>query len=344
MEMGVSLTELVDGREIDFDFLKGRVVAIDAYNIMYQFLSTIRDRFTGEPLRDSKGRITSHLSGLFYRGSKMLEAGITPVFVFDGKPPEFKQKTIEERMKIRKGAEAKWKQALKEGDIEKVRLYSQGAIRLTADMAEEAKQLLGLMGISWVQAPSEGEAQATHMLKKGQVWAVGSQDWDSLLFGAERMVRNLTVSGRRKVPGKERYIDVTPEFIELDSVLKSLGITHDQLILLGILIGTDYNPKGVKGVGPKTALKLVKEKKTLEEVFEKVEWGFDASPEDIFNFFKEPPVKDAHVKKEKLEPEKLLHFLSEEHDFSRERMESGVKKLEKLSEGRKQQGLGNFLG
>ncbi len=342
--MGVSLTELVKGRDIDFDFLKGRIVAIDAYNIIYAFLSTIRDRFTGEPLRDSKGRITSHLSGLFYRSSRMLDAGITPVFVFDGKPPEFKQKTIEERMKIRKGAEAKWKQALKEGDVEKVRLYSQGAIRLTEEMAEEAKHLLGLMGISWVQAPSEGEAQATHMLKKAQVWAVGSQDWDSLLFGADRMVRNLTVSGRRKVSGKERHTDIAPELIELEPVLKSLGITHDQLIMLGILIGTDYNPKGVKGVGPKTALKLVKEKKTLGKVFSGVEWGFDASPEDIFNFFKEPPVKDVHLKKEKLDPQGLVLFLSEEHDFSRERVESGARKLEKLSEVRKQQGLGSFLG
>jgi len=341
--MGVSLSELVKGRELELDELKGKAIAIDAYNTIYQFLSTIRDRFTGEPLRDSKGRVTSHLSGLFYRTSKLLEAGTAPVFVFDGKPPEFKKKTIEERMKIRKKAEVKWKQALKEGDIEKVRLYSQGALRLTEEMALEAKKLLGYMGVSWVQAPSEGEAQAVHMLKKKQVWAIGSQDWDSLLFGAERMVKNLAITGRRKLPGKEKYIEVKPELIELKTVLEGLGISQEQLILLGILVGTDYNPGGVKGVGPKTALKLVKENMGFE-VFKKVEWKFEPSPESIFEFFKNPPAKDIGIEKQKLVPEKLLDFMAEEHDFSRERVESSVKKLEKSREERKQKGLYGFFG
>lgn len=341
--MGVSLSELVEGQPIGFEDLAGKTIALDAYNIMYQFLSSIRDRFTGEPLRDAQGRVTSHLSGLFYRTSRLLEAGIRPVFVFDGKPPEFKKRTIEERMKIRKEAEVKWKRALDEGDVEKVRMYAQGAIRLTKEMAEEAKQLLSLMGISWIQAPSEGEAQATHLLAEGKVWAVGSQDWDSLLFGAERMVRNLTVSGRRKVPGKERYIEVAPELVELDHVLKQLGISREQLILVGILVGTDYNPKGVKGYGPKKALALVKEKQTLEKVFAKVDWQFDVSPEDIFNFFTHPPVQDIPIKKERLQRKELEHFLGEEHGFSTERIGSVTKKLEAFQEKRKQQGLGGFL-
>lgn len=340
--MGVALSELVKGREIDFSFLKGKVIAIDAYNILYQFLSSIRDRFTGEPLRDSKGRVTSHLSGLFYRASKLLEYGVMPVFVFDGEPPSFKKETIEGRVKIRKAAEVKWKEALAKGEVEKVRLYAQGASRLTDEMVEEAKTLLDYMGISWVQAPSEGEAQATHMLKQGKVWAVGSQDWDSVLFGAERMVKNLTISGRRKVPKKEKYIDIKPELIELKIVLKELQINHDQLILLGILIGTDYNPGGVKGVGPKTALKLVREHKTREKVFAQVTWEFRMKPEEIVDFFKHPPVEDIEIKKQKLHPEKLIDFLAEEHDFSQERIESAVKKLEKTRE-QQQKGLGGFL-
>ncbi len=342
--MGVSLSGLVSGRETGLQELGGKTIAIDAYNTLYQFLSIIRDRFTGEPLRDFKGRVTSHLSGLFYRTSRMLEAGVTPVFVFDGKPPEFKQRTIEERLKIRKRSEAMWKQAVKEGDAEKVRLYSQGAVRLTEAMAEESKDLLGYMGISWVQAPSEGEAQATHMLKKGQAWAVGSQDWDSLLFGAERMVRNVTVSGRRKVPRKEKYVDVKPELVELEDVLKNLGISQEQLRVLGILVGTDYNPGGVSGVGPKRALKLVKEKPSPEEAFRGLKWEHENPWEEILEFFRDPPVKDVGVRKQKLRTGELLDFLAGERGFSRERIESHIRKLEQFQEGKKQKGLHGFLG
>ena len=341
--MGVSLSSLVKGREIELDGLKSKTIAIDAFNTLYQFLSIIRDRFTGQPLRDSSGRVTSHLSGLFYRTTNLLQAGIRPVFVFDGEPPDFKRQTVEARALVRREAEAKWKEALEKGDVEKVRLYSQGASRLTDEMVEEAQHFLGLMGVSWVQAPSEGEAQAAHLLDQGLCWAVGSQDWDSLLFGAERMVKNLAISGRRKVARKEKYIEIKPEIIELKPVLEELKITHDQLILLGILIGTDYNPGGVKGIGPKTALKLVREKKTLERIFEEAKWEFTISPEDIFNFFKSPPVEDMEIKRERLQPEKLMEFLCEERDFSRERIESTLKKLEQAMEGQKQRGLGGFL-
>ncbi|MEM7815770.1 MAG: flap endonuclease-1, partial [Candidatus Aenigmatarchaeota archaeon] len=247
--MGVSLSGLVLGKEISIEELRGKRIAIDANNTLYQFLSTIRDRFTGEPLRDSNGEITSHLSGLFYRTAKLVEEGIEPVFVFDGEPPEFKRETIENRVHIREEAKRKWEEALEKGEIEKVKTYAQGAARLTDDMVEESKNLLEYMGVPWVQAPSEGEAEASFLAKKGTVWAAGSQDWDSLLFGAPRLVRNLTISGRRKVARKEKYVVVSPELVELDSVLKSLGITNEQLILIGILVGTDYNMGGVKGFG-----------------------------------------------------------------------------------------------
>lgn len=341
--MGVSLSSLVEGKEIDFAFLSGKTIAIDGYNTLYQFLSIIRDRFTGEPLRDSQGRITSHLSGLFYRTSKLVEGGITPIFVFDGKPPEFKKATIDGRVKIRDDAETKWKEALKKGDAEKARMYAQGASKLTKEMVEEAKILLGYMGVSWVQAPSEGEAQATHMVKRGQAYAVGSQDWDSLLFGAERAVRNLTLSGKRKVARKEQYVEVVPELITLHDVLKTLGIGYEQLILLGMLIGTDYNPGGVKGVGPKTALKLVKEHKNLEGLLRYITWECAVPAEKIFDFFLHPPAEDVAIVKQKLEPEKILSFLRE-HDFSQERIENVAKKLSQVKDEQKQKGLGGFFG
>lgn len=342
--MGVSLTELVTSKETDYEQLKGRCIAVDAYNTIYQFLSSIRDRMTGEPLRDSRGRITSHISGLFYRTSRMIEAGIEPVFVFDGKPPEFKDKTIAARQEIRASAEVKWKQAVQEGDAEGVRRYSQQASKLTTDMIEDSKKLLGLMGVSWVQAPSEGEAQATHLLRQGRVWGVGSQDWDSLLFGAERLVRNLTISGRRKLPRREAYVTIKPELIELNDVLSRLGISQEQLIVLGILVGTDYNQGGIKGIGPKKALQMVKEHKTLEAVLKQVPWEFSTPPEDIFEFFMNPPVIDTDIKKQKLDPEGLMKHLVEEHGFSEERVSGTFRKLQESDEKGKQSSLGSFMG
>ncbi len=341
--MGVSITELVEPKQIELESLCGKTIAIDAYNMMYQFLSSIRDRMTGEPLRDSKGRITSHLSGLFYRTARMIEAGILPVYVFDGKPPEFKDETIAQRKEIKEQAREKWKEALAAGDAEAVRRYSMASSKLTKDMVEEAKNLLSLMGVSSVQAPSEGEAQATHLLRQGKVWAVGSQDWDSLLFGSDRLVKNLGITGRRKLPRKESFITVKPELIELDQVLSALGITREQLIIMGILIGTDYNIGGVKGLGPKKALQLVKEQKTLDAVMGQIEWEFRTPPQKIFDFFMNPPAEDIEIRKETLQPEVLERQLIEEHDFSRERIDSSLKKLKACQEKGKQTGLGSFM-
>jgi flap endonuclease-1 len=342
--MGVSLTDIIGARETDFEELGGRRIAIDAHNTLYQFLSIIRDRMTGESLKDSKGRVTSHLSGLFYRTSRMLEAGIDPVFVFDGEPPRFKDETIAQRRGIREGAREKWKQAVKEGDVEAVRRYSQQASKLTDEMIEDSKRLLGLMGVSCVQAPSEGEAQATHLLRQGRAWAVGSQDWDSLLFGSDRLIRNLTVSGRRKLPRRESYVTVKPELVELRDVLSQLGITQDQLIILGILVGTDYNQGGIKGIGPKKALQLVKEHKTLEAVLKNVPWEFRTPPDKIFDFFRNPPVEDIGIEPKTPDLEGLRKLLIEEHDFSPERVDSTLRKLGESGERGKQSSLGKFLG
>lgn len=342
--MGVSLTELVTARQIEIEDLAGKKIAIDAYNWLYQFLSIIRDRFTGECLRDSKGRVTSHLSGLFYRTAKLLENGAEPIFVFDGKPPAFKKITTDARSRVREEARKKWKEAVERKDVEAVRRYSQQTARLTPDMVEESKRLLSFMGVPSVQAPSEAEAQAAFLVRNNQAWSAGSQDWDSLMFGAPRLVRNLTITGRRKVPRKEKYIEVKPELVELGKVLKELGISQDQLIMLGILVGTDYNPGGIKGIGPKTALKLVKENKTPDAVLSRVEWEAETKPEEILDFFKNPPVEKTEIRQEKFQPEKLKELLCEEHDFLGERISSALEKLEKSGAGKGQARLESFFG
>ena len=343
--MGLNIGDLVSAKEIEIEYLQGRKIAIDAYNWTYQFLSIIRDRFTGEPLRDSKGQITSHLSGLLYRTARLLEAGIVPVYVWDGEPPAFKRKEIEKRAEIRKEAEVKWKEALKRGEVEKVRTYAQAAMRLTKDMVEESKRLLKYMGVSCAQAPSEGEAQCAFMCRQGLVWAAASQDYDSLAFGSPRLVRNLSITGKRKLPGREKYITVKPESVELEAVLKELGITQEQLVMIGLLGGTDYNPGGIKGIGPKKALELVKREKTLENVLKAVEgkWTHPVRPEEIFEFFLKPPVGKLEIMPESLEPEKLKDLMVSEHDFSEERMQSVIDKLVNKKEAGTQKGLGSFL-
>ncbi|OYT41760.1 MAG: flap endonuclease-1 [Candidatus Aenigmarchaeota archaeon ex4484_224] len=326
--MGINLGEIIPRKEVELEHLAGKKIAIDAYNQIYQFLSTIRDRMTGETLRDSKGRITSHLSGLFYRTAKLIEVGIKPVFVFDGEPPEFKKKTLEEREKMKEEAEKKWKEALEAG--EEAKIYAQATAKLTDEMVEESKKLLKLMGIPVVQAPSEGEAQAAYMALKKDVYASASQDYDSLLFGSPILIRNLSIVGKRKLPRKEVYVEIKPEVIELENVLKNLGITREQLIIMGILIGTDYNPGGIKGYGPKKALELVKKAKSLENVLKVVKWEFDIDPKEILEFFLNPPVSDNYKLEWKpVKKEELIKFMVDEHDFSLERVTKVINNLEK---------------
>lgn len=332
--MGVKLGDLIKGKEVELENLSGKIVAIDAFNTLYQFLSIIRDKQTGEPLRDSKGRITSHISGLFYRTIKLIEKGIKPVYVFDGKPPKFKLLTIEKREEIKKEALEKWKEALEKG--EKAITYAQATAKLTEEMVEESKELLSYMGLPYVQAPSEGEAQCAYLSAKGDVWAAASQDFDSLLFGAKRLVRNLSITGKRKLPRKEIYIEIKPEIIELETVLNELKITREQLIIIGLLVGTDYNPGGIKGIGPKKALELVKRHNSLEKVLKFVKWEFEIDPYDIFEFFINPPVTDNYsLKFSSPDEEKILKFMVDERDFSEERVKKALKTLkESLTKGR----------
>jgi len=339
----VQLRNIVEAKQIELTDLKGKIIGIDAYNTLYQFLSIIRQKPTGEPLRDSKGRVTSHLSGLFYRTINLIEVGIKPVFVFDGTPPDFKLKTIEEREKIREEAMQKWKEALEKGEEEEVMIYAQAALRLTEEMVEESKRLLSFMGIPFVQAPSEGEAQLAVMCQRNEIHASASQDYDSLLFGSPRLVRNLSITGRRKLPRKEVYIEIKPELIELDSMLQKLGITREQLIIIGMLVGTDYN-EGVRGYGPKKALKLVKECKTLERVISKLNWRESVDLKKIFEFFLNPPsTRDYSLRWKAPDRDKIIEFMVEEHDFSRERVEKALDKLEKAREEATQKTLASWL-
>ncbi len=329
MEMGVQLGPIIPKAEVELEELRGKRVAVDALNFLYQFLAIIRQR-DGEPLRDSRGRITSHLSGLFYRTANLLETEIYPIYVFDGKPPELKRRTLEERRLLREKAAEEWERALKEGRLEEARRYAAQAATVEEQVVEDAKHLLRLMGVPFVQAPAEGEAQAAHLVRRGDAWAVASQDFDSLLFGSPVLVRNLAITGRRKLPGKDVYVEVKPEVVELKRVLSELGITREQLVDVGILVGTDFN-EGVKGIGPKRALELVKKHGSLEGMEEVRVEDF----EEIRKIFLEPEVSDTYrIEWGQPDVEGIKEFLCEEHDFSEDRVQSGIQKLLRGREGR----------
>lgn len=306
--MGVNLKDLVKLKPISLEDLKDKTIAIDALNSIYQFLSSIRQA-DGTPLMDSKGRITSHLSGLFYRTIRLLEARIKPIYVFDGEPPKLKVRELERRKKLKEEEAKAWKKALEEMDLEEAKKHAKRTSHLTDEMIDDSKKLLEYMGIPYVQAPSEGEAQASYLCKKGDAWAVGSQDYDSLLFGAERIVRGLTISGKLEL-----------QLVTLREVLESLGITREQLVDLAILVGTDFN-EGVKGIGPKKALKIVKENRISQ-----LKLDFDI--ESIREIFLKPKItKEYTINWKKPNKDKIIEFLCEEHDFSRERVEKAANKL-----------------
>ncbi len=346
--MGLSIKEIIPRKDIETEELKGKLLCVDAFNILYQFLSTIRQP-DGTPLMDKEARVTSHLSGIFYRNVNLLSEGIKLVYVFDGKPPELKGKTHEERLERRKVSEEKYKEAKKEDDYEQMKRYSSQLIRLDDEMIKESKELLEAMGIGVVQAPGEGEAQAAYLNKiKNDIYGIVSQDYDSLLFGAKNLIRNLTVSKRRKT--YSGYIEVKPEIIQFERVLNNLEINLDQLICLGILVGTDYNPKGVPGIGQKKALDIVKKFKQPILIFKEVEEKIMSLPEEdrfdwkeIFELFHKPNVKESDIKFGKVDEDKIKEILIDKHDFSEKRVEKQLEKLREVEYMKKQKGLGDWV-
>jgi flap endonuclease-1 len=344
--MGVNFKELVVKKEISISDLSNRKLVVDGNNMLYQFLSTIRQA-DGTPLMDSHGSITSHLNGLFHRTTKLMHNGIKLVFVFDGVPPAMKRAESERRAGIKEEAKVLYEAAKQAGNVEEMKKYSMRTSRLTKEMIAEAVELIEALGLPVVRAPSEGEAQAAFMAKQGDVYAEISQDYDCMLFGVPRMIQNLTISERKKSKDKLSYETVKPQMIELEPNLRDLGITQDQLIALGILVGTDYDIGGVKGIGPKKALDLVKQYgDDFDRLFEAAKWSehFDYSWKDVFNLFKEMPViKDYRLEWNDIDKEKVFAVLCDKHEFSRQRVQDTLDNLDKAQAKLAQKGLGDFF-
>ena len=330
--MGLDLKHLVIKEKTNIETFMSKIVAIDAYNALYQFVSAIRGP-DGMPLTDSRGRMTSHLTGLFYRNIKFLSYGVKPIYVFDGKPPSLKAAEIERRKAAKRDAAIKYENAMKKGDMVSAKKYAQQTTVMRDDMIVDAKKLLELFGIPWVQAPADGEAVAAYLTISGQADAAASQDYDSILFGATKLIRNFSNSGRRKLPNRNTYIDVEIETISTQAVLNLHGITREQLVDIGILIGTDFNPDGFKRIGPKTALKLIKEYKKLEDIPSVVDELALIDYNAIRGIFLEKPkIDDRNLEQGKPDMNEIVKYLAGERGFSPERLDASLGRLKKAQE------------
>jgi flap endonuclease-1 len=324
--MGVLLTPIVVKDTISLADLRGRRLAVDAHGELYQFLALIRLP-DGTPLRDSKGRTTSHLSGLFYRTTRLIaDFALQLVFVFDGRPPVQKAAELSRRRQVRERYEAEAAAARQAGDLAQAYSKSTMTSRLTTEMIAEAKDLLRLMGVPIVQARSEAEAQAAYMAQRDDVWAAASKDYDALLFGAPRLVRFLTISGREFLPSRGMSRPIVPESIDLQSMLNALGITRAQLIDVGLLVGTDFH-SGVKGIGPKKAVALVKRFGTIDEMPFEIRDAFDDQLASLRQIYLQPEVHDHYgVEADRCDVDGVIHFLCDEHAFARDRVSAALER------------------
>lgn len=317
--MGVKFKDIVNPESIKFEDLKGKTVALDAANIIYQFLSIIRQA-DGTPLMDHRGKVTSHFSGILYRTTSLIEREIKPFYVFDGAPSVLKKSTQMKRSEVKEESRKKWREALENGNIEEARKYAGRTSRMSTEIIEGSKKLLELMGIPYIQAKGEGEAQASYMVKRGDAWCVGSQDYDCILFGATRMVKNLTITR-----GKANL-----ELIKLQKVLEEINLSREQLIDVAILVGTDFN-EGVKGIGAKKGINLIKKHGDVFKVLDELNLELEVDPEDLREIFLEHDfLSDYQLKWENPDREAIVEFLAGEHDFSEDRLVNALDKLKKL--------------
>ncbi|MCH2432204.1 MAG: flap endonuclease-1 [Candidatus Poseidoniia archaeon] len=337
--MGIQLSSLLETRKIKVEELSGQRIAIDGYNVLYQFLTSIRQA-DGSLLTDSEGRVTSHLSGILFRFSKLVENGIRICVVFDGKPPKLKMNLLEERRQRKIKAQIEWEAAIEAGDRETARTKAQQTTRLESHMIDDSKKLLDLLGIPWVEAPSEGEAQVASLLEQGMVDYGASQDFDTVLFGASKFIRNLTLSGRRKLPKQQKWVEVSPEIVDLETSFQKLEINREQLIDVAILMGTDFNP-GIDGIGPKRGLKLIQEFGKAEGALEKLGKEID-NLDEIRTLFLDHPSVDFTPEWRTPNVESTIKYLCNDYSFNKGRVEKALEKYVESKTKARQFTLGDF--
>ncbi|ODV97172.1 hypothetical protein PACTADRAFT_48920, partial [Pachysolen tannophilus NRRL Y-2460] len=237
----------------------GRKVAVDASMSLYQFLIAVRQQ-DGQQLANDEGETTSHIMGFFYRTIKMVTYGIKPCYVFDGKPPVLKGGELEKRLLRREEAQRRQEEIKETGTVEEISRYERRQVKVTREQNEDCKKLLGLMGIPYVEAPCEAEAQCAQLAKAGKVYAAASEDMDTLCYETPYLLRHLMVSEARKLPISE---------INYAKAMEGLDLTLNEFIDMCILLGCDYC-ETIRGIGPVTAYKLIKEHHSIENIIEHI--------------------------------------------------------------------------
>ncbi|CAN0370486.1 flap endonuclease 1 isoform X1 [Lampetra fluviatilis] len=326
-------------KENDIKSYFGRKIAIDASMSIYQFLIAVRQ--DGNTLTSEDGETTSHLVGLFYRTIRMIENGIKPVYVFDGKPPQLKSGELAKRAERRVEAEKQLVAAEEAGEVENVGKFSKRLVRVTRQHNDECKRLLRLMGVPYVEAPCEAEASCAALVKAGKVFATATEDMDGLTFGTGVLLRHLTASEAKKLPIQEFHFT---------KLLEEIKLSHDEFIDLCILLGCDYC-ETIRGIGPKRAIELVRQYKRIEAILQHIDTKKYPVPDNWLyqearQLFLKPDVVDAEeVDLKWIEPDEegLVAFMVQEKQFNEDRIRNGVKKLLKSKQGTTQVRMDDFF-
>jgi flap endonuclease-1 len=308
------LRDLAVIEDVAYDDLAGSVVAVDAHNWLYRYLTTTVKFTRDAAYTTADGEEVANLIGVVQGLPKFLEHDVTPVFVFDGGVTDLKEAEVEQRREQREKYEEQLEQAREEGDSVEVAKLDSRTQRLTDTIVDTTRELLALLDVPVVDAPAEGEAQAARMARAGTVDYAGTEDYDALLFGSPLTLRQLTSKG-------------DPECMDLDATLSEHDLTWEQLVDVGILCGTDFN-EGVTGIGPKTAVKTVREHGDIWGVFE----ARDVSVENvdrIRNLFLDPPVADDVAFDTELEPDvdAAKAFVVDEWGVAADEVERGFERI-----------------
>jgi flap endonuclease-1 len=308
-------------REKRLSAYSGQKVAIDASMVMYQSLIAIR--MGVHSLCNEGGGVTTHLMGMFYRTVRMLESGVTPVYVFDGDPPEMKRGTLARRQERREAVRSvtEGEQFDEEGQIRMAKI----SVKVTSEHRDACCRLLTFLGVPWLIAPSEAEAYCAFLCKQGYVDAISSDDMDSLAFGGETLLRNF---GPEKKPVVE---------VRLKDVLRGFGMEMDSFIDLCILLGCDYS-QGVKGVGMKRAFDLIKKHGKLERIGGLPEDHLFREARDLFvrlgNGEGEPtPALEELLPFEAIPPrrDELISFMVKENSFDESKVVAALERIKKVT-------------
>jgi len=319
--VGCNLRDLADPLPIDLADFAGQRVGVDVFLNAYQFLTAMTGK-DGTPLTNEDGVATSHLMGFLDRATKMVEAGIDPVFIFDGRPHDLKRATLDERRARKEDAKERWRAAVEAGDEKTAKKLGPQTAEYKPDMVAQTKRLFDALGVVYIDAPMEAEGAGAVRCARGEIGAMASQDWDTLLYGSPVMVRNLMAHGSRRF-GRVLHA----ERINLEAMLSAHEIDRDRLVDLGIMVGTDFHP-GIRGIGPKTGLKLIREHGSVEAVCEVKGKEIPERLDEIRALFHDHPAGEVGLPHHGMADEVALRdYLQGEMGFSDRRMQNPLDRM-----------------